>query len=748
MNEVRAPKLGAAAAPHASAPASAPRGEANRWAHPALAAIIAVAGVVYAIGIRLGLVHDYYSPAVYSMSKSWKAYLWGSFDGTSITIDKLPGEMWIQALVVRAFGFNDWSVLMPQVIESLIAIAVVFFTARRWVTAFERRTTAGATATEATETEETTGSAPKRPTSAAANLAGLLAALGLATTPIVAALSHGEISDTLLTLMLCLAAYAWTRAMDKGSWKWLALTGFFVGWAFNAKMAEAWGILPAFALTYLAFAPGGFGRRVWHTLVAGVTTAVFSLWWLVLVTLTPADSRPWIDGSTDNSAWSMVFKYNLSGRYEGTSDRVGGWSYIFGADVATQAGWFYLTALVGLVALLWYTRKAPRTDLMRAAAVMAGIWFAVFFIAFSKGQVAHSYYVIVLGPPLAWLTAVGAVVAWRRNRAWIAVMALAAVGWAVYLSSHYTSFYAFSIPVIIVLAVVGLIALAASRRLRFAAPIAAVTLALSGLVTPAVWAASTTQSGYSGSVIGPSAGPARGMGGPGGNGENRDGGQPSQDGGQPGMMPGGAPTGEAPQGAPASGQMQMPTDGAQSGSAEQTAADGQMMAPPSGNAPQMGEMPQGAPTDGSTNGTTTDGQQKMGMGGPGGMQGTDVDGATLLDYIRSNNPGGTYDVVAIGYHSASSFITSGGKVISVGGFSGGMNNLSLDKLKELINNGEVHYVYTSGAGRGPGGGGGMGGLTTDTATDSSTEITNWVQANCQVASDSGSSNLYVCTAAS
>lgn len=159
-------------------------------------------------------------------------------------------------------------------------------------------------------------------------------------------------------------------------------------------------------------------------------------------------------------------------------------------------------------------------------------------------------------------------------------------------------------------------------------------------------------------------------------------------------------------------------------------------------------MPQGAPTDGSTNGTTTDGQQKMGMGGPGGMQGTDVDGATLLDYIRSNNPGGTYDVVAIGYHSASSFITSGGKVISVGGFSGGMNNLSLDKLKELINNGEVHYVYTSGAGRGPGGGGGMGGLTTDTATDSSTEITNWVQANCQVASDSGSSNLYVCTAAS
>ena len=144
---------------------------ADGIAYGALAISVVVAGAMYALGIKLGLVHDYYSAAVYSMSKDWSSFLWGSVDGGSITVDKLPGALWIQALSVRLFGFNDLALLGPQLVESLLAVVVVFFTVRRWV-----RHSYGA---------------------GYGNVAGLLAAAGLATTPIVAALAHAEISDTL-----------------------------------------------------------------------------------------------------------------------------------------------------------------------------------------------------------------------------------------------------------------------------------------------------------------------------------------------------------------------------------------------------------------------------------------------------------------------------------------------------------------------------------------------------------------------
>lgn len=75
-------------------------------------------------------------------------------------------------------------------------------------------------------------------------------------------------------------------------------------------MLQAWIILPALGIGYLLAAPAGLGRRLWHLGVAGLVMLAVSLCWIALNTFTPAADRPYVDGSTNNSAIAMVFGYN------------------------------------------------------------------------------------------------------------------------------------------------------------------------------------------------------------------------------------------------------------------------------------------------------------------------------------------------------------------------------------------------------------------------------------------------------
>ncbi len=633
-----------------------------RWATPAVVVLMLAAGTVYALGIKLGLIHNYYGPAVYSMAHSWKAFFWGAFDGTSITLDKIPGAFWIQALSVRIFGWSTRSVLMPQVLQAVAAIGVIHLTVRRW----------------------------------AGDVAGVLAALALAVTPVLAALAHSQIVDTQLLLLSVCAAWAWTHAVQKGSGWWLALAGVFVGMGFNAKMAQAWGILPALAITYLLFAPTTRAKRWLHTLVAGVVTLVSSLWWVIIASLVPANSRPWIDGAADNSVWTMVFEYNLLGRYasgQGGPDAASGWAYLLSPDVATQYGWLLPAALVGLVVVLWDRHRAPRTDLMRAATVMWGVWLGTLVVAFSTGRVAHSFYTVALAPAIVALAATGAVVAWRaalrRNRWPMLAMLVPTLAWTAYLTMQYPTFHTWTLPVVIVLGALGAVLLFV-RRSPMALRTGAAALVVSVLLTPAVWAASTMQSGYSGASIGPAAGPVQTMGGgPGGS---------------------GGPGGAGGQGGP-QGDGQMPH-----GDGGQAQPDG---APQIGGQDQQGGASQG---DG--------GQPPQGMtppqGGPGMDGGQTTQASEALDYIAAHDAGTQYDVVVLGYGTAGSYIQAGGRVLSVGGFTGQMSNLTLSELQTMVAQKQVTYVLVDGGQGGPGGSGGPGGAG---GTGSTSEITEWVTAN-------------------
>ena len=252
------------------------------YARPALLLVAAFAAVLYTWGIDQSQYHTFYSDAVRSMTENWKAFFFGSFDpGNTITLDKLPGFLWPQALSARIFGFHAWALTLPQVIEGVLSVLVLYRVVRRW---------AGANA-------------------------ALIAAAAFTLTPVAAGLFRSAVEDAAFTLLLLLAADATQRAAQSARLRPLVLAGVWVGLAFQTKMLEAWAVLPALGLVYLVSAPTALRRRLIHLAIAGAVMVAVSASWIVIVTLTPAKDRPYVDGTTNNSALSMVVGYNFLNRF-------------------------------------------------------------------------------------------------------------------------------------------------------------------------------------------------------------------------------------------------------------------------------------------------------------------------------------------------------------------------------------------------------------------------------------------------
>src|SRR5438552_19037590 len=76
--------------------------------------------------------NDFYAAAVQAGTRSWKAFLFGSFDSSNfITVDKPPASLWVMGLSARIFGVNAWSVLAPQALEGVAAVGLLYATVRR-----------------------------------------------------------------------------------------------------------------------------------------------------------------------------------------------------------------------------------------------------------------------------------------------------------------------------------------------------------------------------------------------------------------------------------------------------------------------------------------------------------------------------------------------------------------------------------------------------------------------------------------
>ena len=373
------------------------------WARPALLGLLLATAVLYLAGLsRSGYANEFYAAAVQAGTKSWKAFLFGSLDSSNfITVDKTPASLWVMELSGRIFGFSSWSLLAPQAVEGVAAVGVLYAAVRRWF-----------------------GGRP-----------ALIAGAVLALTPVATLMFRFDNPDALLVLVMTLAGYTITRAIESGRTRWMLLTGALLGLGYLTKMLQAFLVLPAFALAYLWAGQPALGKRIWQLLAGAAALVVAGGWWVVIDLLTPAAGRPYVGGSTDNNILQLTFGYNGLSRLDGggTGARAGGpgtggGSSLFGgatgitrlfqSDMGSQISWLLPAALIMLAALLWLRWRAPRTDRTRAAALLWGGWLVLTGLVFSyMSGIIHPYYTVALAPAIAALAGIGAVTLWQiRDR--------------------------------------------------------------------------------------------------------------------------------------------------------------------------------------------------------------------------------------------------------------------------------------------------------------------------------------------
>jgi 4-amino-4-deoxy-L-arabinose transferase-like glycosyltransferase len=250
----------------------------------------------------------------------------------------------------------------------------------------------------------------------------------MAATPVAALMFRFNNPDALLVLLLTGAAYALTRALERGSTRWLVFAFSLVGFGFLAKMLQALIVVPVFALVYLFAGPPRLGRRIGQLFLGGVAMLVSAGWWIAAVQLTPASSRPYIGGSQTNSLWNLMFGYNGFGRLTGNeTGSVGGatgggqWgatgaTRLFNNDFGGQISWLLPAALLLLVAGLALTLRRPRTDRTRTALLLWGGWLVLTALLFSFGKgIIHPYYAIALCPAVGGVVGVGAAALWSHR---------------------------------------------------------------------------------------------------------------------------------------------------------------------------------------------------------------------------------------------------------------------------------------------------------------------------------------------
>ena len=253
-----------------------PRGRLARWL--ALSAVVALAaGLRFANLSALGYANHYYTAGVTSMLQSWRNFFFVAAEpGGAVSIDKPPVGLWLQAISAYFLGVNGFAMVLPEIICGLLAVVVVYLLVRRRY-----------------------GFGP-----------GLLAALALALTPIVVATDRNNTIDSSLILVLLLAAGAFLKATETARLRWLLLGAALVGVGFNIKMLQAYLPLPAFFALYFLGANLRWPRKLLHLgLAAGLLLAV-SLSWITIVDLTPADQRPYVGSSPDNTELSLALGYN------------------------------------------------------------------------------------------------------------------------------------------------------------------------------------------------------------------------------------------------------------------------------------------------------------------------------------------------------------------------------------------------------------------------------------------------------
>ena len=377
-----------------------------RWYRPAFLVMLAAVAVLYLWDLSAsGYANSFYAAAVQAGTENWKAWFFGSLDSSNfITVDKPPASLWVMGLSGRIFGFNSWSMLVPQALEGVAAAGLLCAAVRRAV-----RRNAGGRAGAA---------------------AGLIAGAAMALTPAAVLIFRFNNPDAFMVLLVVVAAYCVTRALEHGRTWWLVGAGVAFGFGFLTKSGEAVLNVPAFGLAYLVAAPVSLWRRVLQLLAAALAIVVSAGWWIAAVLLTPAADRPYIGGSTDNNPLELAFGYNGFGRlFGGDGNMAGGGGAagssfggtagvqrLFSGEFGLEISWLLPAAVVLLAGAVWVTWRGPRTDSARASLIIFGGWLLSTGITFAYMQgTIHPYYTVALAPAIGALVGIGSVLLWRHR---------------------------------------------------------------------------------------------------------------------------------------------------------------------------------------------------------------------------------------------------------------------------------------------------------------------------------------------
>lgn len=376
------------------------------WARVTLAAILVAFTVLTAWNLARGGDFSFYEASARSMSQSWQALLFGAFDpAATVTLDKLGGFAVPQALSVRLFGMSTSALALPQVIEGLVTVFACALIGLRW----------------------------------RGRAVGLMAAAAAASTPVFVSMFGHPMEDGLLTMSLAVAVLWWQRAVLTKRWWPLLWAGLFIGVGFQAKMMQAWFVLPALLIGTLIAVGGRWPQRLARVGALLGSALLASLSWMLMMQLVPAASRPFVDGSTDNNVFAMVFGYNGIDRLfpnaiDGAVRSGGGTETASGAAAAAtklidplylgQIGWLYPAALFGVglgvwsLVRTWRGRSRPRpVSPATAMFVVLVVWLVTGAAILSAARMPHTAYLSAIGVQLALLAAFAVDEAVRLRRA-------------------------------------------------------------------------------------------------------------------------------------------------------------------------------------------------------------------------------------------------------------------------------------------------------------------------------------------
>jgi 4-amino-4-deoxy-L-arabinose transferase-like glycosyltransferase len=422
-----------------------------------LPVIVIVAAVLRFANLNaIGLGNHYYTAAVASMLQSGHNFFFVAAEpGGSVSVDKPPLGLWIQAISAYFLGINGFSVILPEILAGIASVIVLYHLVKR----------------------------------SFGTVAGLLASLALAVTPIVVATDRNNTMDSTLILTLLLAAWAFIKATETGKLRYLLIGAALVGVGFNIKMLEAFLPLPAFYALYFFGSKEKIWNKFWKLAVASILLSVISFSWAVAVDLTPASQRPYVGSSGTNSEMSLIFGYNGVNRLLGMgggrapnngfanggapaqgpmmngafpppppnsvnngfrpmqapfnpngfppnapSNRgPGGFNIgqagilrLFVAPLSKEVSWLLPFGIFAVLIILFGTHLRLPLESKHQALVLWGGWLSTAAVFFSIAGFFHEYYLSIMAAPLAVLVAIGLVELWRLGKKyfWLAALLL------------------------------------------------------------------------------------------------------------------------------------------------------------------------------------------------------------------------------------------------------------------------------------------------------------------------------------